>query len=239
MNLNHLCRRRTTYFSVMYVGVFALILVFYSNAFSQNDPLPKEIRELKMGDSSAGVIEKISKSGSYTKGEQGSQGRLKLNWLPSENPNFKDLTFTFTEKDRLCLIRFNLKDAEKDQIQALKRSFFDSQHFLWDEPLKMKVKDDSILLYIKESGPEAFFDFSNGKTGERAFELFNRAISVEDKPQKVRQEEPGSQKSDGSSSEAKEPQVDSAKPSQPEKKTDSVENSSSEKSDAQPKKESE
>ncbi len=224
--------------TIVYFVAFMAIIGFAPNAFSQSDPMPNEIKELKMGDSSAGVIKQISKSGTYSNEKSNDQGRPQLTWIPSDNANFKDLCFQFTEKDRLYLIRFNLKQAEKDQIQALKKSFFDSQKFLWDEPLKMKVKDNDILLYIKETGPDCFFDFFNRKTGERAFELFNRAVSVEDRPQKAPDQKPDNQKPDQSSVEGGESQTNDLKPDQ-EKGAVSEGQPVSEKIETQPKKESE
>ncbi|MBI5249795.1 MAG: hypothetical protein HY912_09885 [Desulfomonile tiedjei] len=142
-------------------------------------------------------------------------GRPKVIWIPSENPHYKDLLFQFTEKDRLYLIRFNIKQAEKDEIQALKKSFFDTQKFLWEEPLKMKHKDNDILLYIKESGPDCFFDFFNRKTGERSFELFNRAVSVEDRPPKAEEQKAENQSADESSSNGPTPEKLDAKSPEP------------------------
>ncbi len=161
-----------------------LSIVVNSHVFAQVEPLPKEIVGLNMGSSSEDLLKKISGSGSHSSEKLGQEDRTKITWSLPENPYYSDLAFHFTEKNRLFLIRFNLKPAEKEQIQALKKSFFDSQKFLWEDPMRMRVKDNDLFLYIKESGPECFFDFVNRKTGERGFELFNRAISVEDRPLK-------------------------------------------------------
>ncbi len=232
-------RYRAAIFSTtVYLVAFMAITGFAPNAFSQSDPMPNEIKELKMGDSSAGVIKRISKSGTYSNEKLNDQDRPRLTWIPSDNANFKDLSFQFTEKDRLYLIRFNLKQAEKDQIQALKKSFFDTQKFLWDEPLKLKVKDNDILLYIKEAGPDCFFDFFNRKTGERAFELFNRSVSVEDRPVKAPDQKSDDQKPGQSSVYERESQTQDLKPDQ-EKGAVSEGQPVSEEIEAQPKKESE
>jgi hypothetical protein len=149
------------------------------------EPLPKEIVGLDMGSSSEALLKKISGSGSHSSDKLGADDRTRITWSLPDNPYYADLAFHFTEKDRLFLIRFNLKPAEKEQIQALKKSFFDSQKFLWEDPLRLRVKDNDLFLYIKESGSDCFFDFVNRKTGERSFELFNRSISGEDRPVKA------------------------------------------------------
>jgi hypothetical protein len=212
---------------------------FVAMASGQSDPVPTEIRDLKMGSPSSVVIGKISPSGPYSTDKLPKEDeRTILTWKIPDNIHYKDVSFTFTEKDRLFLIRFNLKEGERDEIQALKKSFFDTQKFLWEDPLKLKVKDDDILLYIKDSGPDCFLDFSNKKTGERAFELFDRAISAEDRPQKPAQEKLDNQKAGETEGAAKEPEAQDAKPSEQEKASDSGKKSAAEKAEAKPQQES-
>jgi hypothetical protein len=220
--------------------VAALMTVgFVAMASSQSDPMPTEIRALKMGSPSSDVIGKITPSGSYSTDKLPKEDRTILTWKMPDNRHYKDVSFTFTEKDRLFLIRFNLKEGEKDEIQALKKSFFDTQKFLWEDPLKMKVKDNDILLYIKETGPDCFFDFSNKKTGERAFELFNRDISAEDRPPKAAQQNLENQKADETAGAAKEPKAEDVKPPEKEKAADSGEKPAAEKAEVKPQQESE
>jgi hypothetical protein len=217
--------------ALMSVGLVA-------TASSQSDPIPTEIRDLQMGSPSSVVIGKISPSGPYSADKLPREDRTILTWKIPDNPHYKDVSFTFTEKDRLFLIRFNLKEGERDEILALKKSFFDTQKFLWEDPLKLKVKDNDILLYIKESGPDCFFDFSNKKTGERAFELFNREISVEDRPVKEAQQDLDSQKADETAGAAKEPKIEEAQPSEKEKAAEAGEKPAAEKVEAKPQQES-
>lgn len=221
------------------VCVAALMTVgFVAMASSQSDPMPTEIRDLKMGSPSSEVIRMITPSGPYSTDKSPKEDRTILTWKIPDNPHYKDVSFNFTEKDRLFLIRFNLKEAEKDEIQSLKKSFFDTQKFQWAQPLKLKVKDNDILLYIKESGPDCFFDFFNKKTGERAFELFNREISVEDRPHKAAEQDVENQKADETAGAARGLQTEEAKPSEKEKAADSGEKPAVEKAEAKPQQES-
>lgn len=211
-------RLRAGIFSVtIYFAACAFFLGFVPSAFGQSDPIPNEIRGLKMGDTSAMVVEKISHSGSYKDEPNDNRGRPKLTWTLQQSPHYKDVTFQFTEKDRLFLIRFNLKEAEKDEIQGLKKSFFDTQKFLWENPLKLKVNENDILLYIKETGPECFLDFSNRKSGQRTFELFNRAISAEDRPAKSPEQKDGSKIGGEHPANGDESKTQEVNPSEPEK----------------------
>ena len=47
----------------------------------------------------------------------------------------------------------------------------------------MRIKGQDVLMYMPEKGEDnTFFEFTDVKTGEKWFELFNRDISFQDKP---------------------------------------------------------
>jgi hypothetical protein len=151
-------------------------------AAAQSDPIPEVVKKIQMGSSAATVIESIKGRGTYTTEELPKEHRSRLIWVGSESPYYKSISFTFTEKDRLYLVRFTLNDAAIPEYPNLKKAVFKDYDFSWDKPVKLKIKDQDISLYACEKGITLFFlEFADRKTHEKAFEIFDRAISASDR----------------------------------------------------------
>lgn len=168
------------------VGLAAMILVVLIPApsWSQN-PFPAKISGIKMGDSMASVIKMVKDSGSYEATPGDEIRRPSLRWNLPNNPYYKEMSFTFTEKNRLYLIHFDLKKISRSDLRAMKKWLFDKYGISWDDPWKLKSKGKDVLLYgPPEMGRVYYFEFSDPKTGEKAFELLDRITSAEDRPKK-------------------------------------------------------
>lgn len=153
-------------------------------AHAQSNPIPPEIRDLKMGSSTEAVIAKIKSVGSYTREEIKKENRSMLIWKRPDTPYYKDIEFQFTEKDRLYLIRFTLSDAARADYHSMKRTVFKDYDFSWERPQKHILPTREMLLYGPEKGMELFYiEFTDKKTHEKSFELFDRSISSTDRPE--------------------------------------------------------
>ncbi len=171
-----------------YVASFAaaclLLMMSLTSSFCLEEVLPPQVKDLKMGSSSAEVIDKIGSVGTYSKVIDPKDQRIKLTWqVPPNNPYYENLTFGFTEKDRLYVIRFSLRPELRQNFQPLKKAFFEKFRISSEDPMKFRIKGQEMLTYIpEEGGSHTFFEFTDIKTGEKSFELFDRAINAQDKP---------------------------------------------------------
>ena len=78
-----------------------------------------------------------------------------------------------------------MKNIPQRELRALKDPLFEKYGISWDDPWRLKVKDNDILLYGPPvMGDVYYFEFSNRKTGEKAMELLSRITSAEDRPAK-------------------------------------------------------
>jgi hypothetical protein len=139
-----------------------------------------------MGCSTSSVVAMINNSGTCTSMPVERENRTMLLW---EHPNliyYKGIEFQFTEKDRLYLIRFTLRDTARADYHSLKKIVFKDYDFSWDEPWKRILPDREMLLYGPEKGQDLYFiEFTNRKTHEKSFELFNREISATDRSEPI------------------------------------------------------
>ncbi|MDQ7784550.1 MAG: hypothetical protein RDU20_16825 [Desulfomonilaceae bacterium] len=171
-------------------GLAAAILVVAFPVVSwAQEPFPKKISGIKMGDSMSAVIDMVKDSGTYESTPGTEIQRPSLTWQLPNNPYYKQMSFKFTEKDRLYLIRFDLKNITRSDLRAMKKTLFDTYGISWDDPWKLKVKGQDVLLYgPPEMGRVYYFEFFEPKTGERAYELLERVMSAEDRPVKKKDE---------------------------------------------------
>ena len=167
-----------------------LIVAVTSTSCSRLDELlPPQIKDLKMGSSSAQVIDKIGSVGTHSKEVDPKDQTMKITWQATNSPYYQNLIFGFTEKDRLYVIRFSLRPELRHDFQHLKTAFFDKFRISSDVPMKMRVKGQEMLTYISEEGGNyTFFEFTDIRTGEKWFELFDRAIRAKDKPTRSEEE---------------------------------------------------
>ncbi len=145
------------------------------------NPLPKQIRDLKMGSNIDSLEKLIDKDGTFTVNSKSR--RPKLQWNLKNNSNYRDIEFQFTEKDRLYLIRFDLKDTRRDDFQTLKKAFFSIFDLSWDDPLRMRVEGSDMLLYAPnaQENDVFFLEFTDKLNGKKAIELFSKKISAQDR----------------------------------------------------------
>jgi hypothetical protein len=145
------------------------------------NPIPKQIQDLKMGSNIDSLEKLIDTDGTFTINSKSRRPRLQ--WNLKNNSHYQDIEFQFTEKNRLYLIRFNLKDARRDEFQALKKSFFSIFDLSWDDPLRMRVEGSDMLLYAPnaQEGDIFFLEFTDKLNGKKAIELFSKKISAQDK----------------------------------------------------------
>ena len=166
------------------------------------NPYPPEIRDIEMGASLSSVVDMIKGSGSYDIIPPSVKQRPALIWSLKNNPIYEKVTFRFTEKDRLFIIRLKLKKISRREIRAIEKEFFKKYGISWDNPLKLKTRTGDALNYGPPQMGEVYcFELTNRKTGRKALEFFDRVISSEDRPLKKKDDtvkgtatEPGQRK---------------------------------------------
>lgn len=168
------------------VTAIAVILLFALPVCSwAENPFPLKIRGIKMGVPMSSVVNMIKGSGTYEASPANEKVRPALTWVLPNNPYYKKVTFRFTEKDRLFIIRFDLKRISRRDLRGIKKSLFKKYGISWDNPHKLKTKTGDALNYgPPQMGNIYFFEFTNRKTGDKAIELFDRVTSSEDRPRK-------------------------------------------------------
>ncbi|MBI5570583.1 MAG: hypothetical protein HY914_11620 [Desulfomonile tiedjei] len=179
-----LCAGKSPMRGLLTVLILALVTTAGSVGltYAESSIMPDAIKAVRMGDSTQAVSDRIQGLGSLTKEPIIKENRSKIVWELPENPSYKNVTFQFTEKDRLYLIRFALTDAALTNYHAIKKNVFSEFDFSWEAPYKLRIKDDDIILYGPEKGMTLYYlEFTNRKTHEKIFELFNRPVSGEDR----------------------------------------------------------
>jgi hypothetical protein len=160
------------------------------------EAFPPQIKDVKMGSSMSSVTSMIKGRGSHEEKPLPMPQRKALVWTPQVSRYYNQIQFHFTEKDRLFLIRFNLKNISFQDLRALKKDLFEKYGISWDAPWSLQIKDNDVLLYgPPEQGRVYVFELSNPKTGEKSIELLDKVISKEDRPHapvvKAKEEEGG------------------------------------------------
>lgn len=172
-------------FSVMMMFAVTLTAwaVFVTPCLGLPQSVPGKIVDLNTGVSQAELMKKLGEDGKVTtEPSQDNRGPI-VTWNLTDSPYYENVSFRFTEKDRLFLIRFALKTSARDQYVALKEDFFGKYDFSPERPFRVRRKSEDILLYGPNSGATLFFlEFTNTKTGKKWYEVFNRTVSGEDRP---------------------------------------------------------
>jgi len=149
---------------------------------------------LNMGVSSSAVIDKIKSIGTHSLEPSPWDKRQKLIWRLPDNSDYDKVMFLFTEKDRLYLVRFMVRKEAWAEARNLKKGFFEKFGISSDNPVRTRIENQDILMYEGSKQNYKFFEYTNNKTGERAFELYDRQVSLEDKPKKEAENKSQSQK---------------------------------------------
>ncbi len=80
--------------------------------------------------------------------------------------------FLFTEKDRLYLVRFDVKKEAWSEVRNLKKALFERFGISSENPGRSRIKNQDVLVYEGLKPDYSFFEFTDTKTGEKAFELY-------------------------------------------------------------------
>jgi hypothetical protein len=168
--------------AVLVVAIAAVLVPWIPPSATAQEPFPPQIRDVKMGVPMAEVLAMVKGAGTHATKPLPLPDRNALVWHLPDNPNFRQVVFQFTEKDRLFLIRFDMKNVPFRDLRALKKDLFEKYGISWDSPWTMKIKENDAVLYGPPSmGNVYFFEITNPKTGEKALEIMDRAISGEDR----------------------------------------------------------
>jgi hypothetical protein len=187
MSLSELSPFNSLKFKTTTIVLATLVIVILAplKSLAQKDFLPPEIQDIELGISSSQVIDKIKNSGEHSTSDFPSRlpnaKRIKLTWPLANNMYYKQVEFEFTEKDRLYLLRFVLNDEMRWNVSSLKKQFFDKYNISWDDPGRMRMKNNDVILYIPDQGKSHFFEMRDVTTGQKSFELFDRKVSAEDR----------------------------------------------------------
>jgi len=170
-------------FKITAIVLATLVIVSLAplRSLAQKDFLPPEIQDIELGISSSQVIDKIKNSGEHSTSAHANGRRTILIWPLASNMYYKQVEFEFTEKDRLYLLRFVLNDEMRWNLSSLKKQFFDKYRISSDDPARMRMKNNDVILYIPDQGKWHFFEMRDVTTGQKSFELFDRNVSVEDR----------------------------------------------------------
>jgi hypothetical protein len=167
------------------LAAFVIVSLAPLMSLAQKDFLPPEIQDIELGISSSQVIDKIKNSGEHSTSDLPSRiptaKRMKLTWPLASNMYYKQVELEFTEKDRLYLARFLLNDELKWNLTSLKKQFLDKYGISPDDPGRMRMNNNDVILYIPDKGRCHFFEMRDVATGQKSFELFDRNISAEDR----------------------------------------------------------
>jgi len=182
LHKGHLTAGRNGTIAVLLPIVTVLLLAMPLWASAQ-EAFPPQIKDVKMGASMSSVISLIKGRGSHEEKPLPLPQRKALVWTPQVSRYYNQVQFHFTEKDRLFLLRFNLKNISFQELRALKKDLFEKYGISWDAPWSLQIKDNDVLLYgPPEAGRIYYFELSNPKTGDKSIELLDKIISQEDRP---------------------------------------------------------
>jgi hypothetical protein len=170
-------------FKTSTIVLAALVIVSLAplSSLAQKDFLPPEIQDLTLGMSSSEVLDKIKNSGEYAKSPVANGTRKKVTWPLSGNMYYKQVEFEFTEKDRLYLMRFILNAELRWNLTSLKKQFFEKYHISWEDPGRMRVRNNDVIVYVPDQGKLNFFELRDVTTGQKSFEVFDQFVSAQDR----------------------------------------------------------
>jgi hypothetical protein len=206
MSLNELSPFNPRKFKITTIVLATLLIVILAplRSLAQKDFLPPEIQDIELGISSSQVIDKIKNSGEHSTSTLANGKRTILVWPLASNMYYKQVEFEFTEKDRLYLLRFVLNDEMRWNLSSLKKQFFEKYRISWDDPGRMRVKDNDVILYIPDQGKWHFFEMREVTTGQISFELFDRNVSAQDRQPPKTDDSNAKQAGQGNSAPSKE-----------------------------------
>lgn len=148
---------------------------------AQQDFLPAELSDLKLGMNVQSILDHVAKSGLYAKTPVPGSQRTVVTWFPENNPYYQKLEFWFSEKGRLFMARFGLKDDSRWSASNVKKQFLDKYLGSWLDPKRFRMEPNDMIVYLPQDANKIeFFEVTNLKSGEKFFELFDKRIDTED-----------------------------------------------------------
>jgi hypothetical protein len=186
--------RRTRKFGGSLLCAAFILFVASKGALGSGEAALAPLDNLNMGISSSAVIDKIKSVGTNSLEPSPWDKRKKIIWRLPENSNYDSVMFLFTEKDRLYLVRFIVKKEAWSEARNLKKALFQQFGISSDAPARTKIKDQDILMHGGLKQDYSFFEYTDNKTGGKAFELYSGKVSQEDKPKKEAEDKSHSQK---------------------------------------------
>jgi hypothetical protein len=142
------------------------------------DPLPPELKTLKLGISPKEVEAMIKGSGEYTKASlKKRKTATGITWIPKKSRYYKKIVFQFAEDDRLYLVGFYTKSDMRWKLRPLRNGFISKFDIMPQRPSRMTVGGADMLSYTSTDHKLTLFDYRGVRTGENAFEIFSAGIS--------------------------------------------------------------
>ena len=165
----------------MIIGLFILGLA--SCGGEPEGFLPAPLTDLTPGESSKAILAKIGTVGKIDATEPNKFGRRKVTWKVPISPYFKRIEMEFTEKDRMYLARFVMKDEVRMDVKTVKQKLFDRYKISWEDPNHFSRGNTDVLVYAPELGsPYTAFEMTDTLGGEKSIEIFSTSISGADRP---------------------------------------------------------
>lgn len=169
-------------YSVLCLTIVLLAPACTGNVVPLENAFPPELENIQLGISSAAILAKINKVGKYTFGPIAEfENRKRINWLPPNSPHYTSISFDFTRKDRLYNIRFALRRDLQRKKSNLRKIFL-SRLGIEGNAVKVTRPGKELEIYANENSPVQFIEYMDLNDKQLYFEMFNRAISVADRP---------------------------------------------------------
>ncbi|MEW6351968.1 MAG: hypothetical protein AB1646_23200 [Thermodesulfobacteriota bacterium] len=175
-------RRKALWSRVVVLPALLCVLALANCGGNSAGLLPGPINDLDLGVSSSEILNKIGSVGKVAKTALPMPGRQAITWTVPVSPYFKRIGFEFTEKDRLYLARFVVKDEVRLDVKTIKQKLFDKYKVSWDEPNRFSRQNMDVLVYAPdEDGKYVVFEITDTVKGEKTLELFSTDISLTDR----------------------------------------------------------
>jgi hypothetical protein len=150
-------------------------------ADAQKDFLPAELQDLDLGLGIQSLLERVGKSGLYAQTPVPRSQRTVVTWFPEDSPYYQKVEFWFSEKGRLYMARFGLKDDSRWSSSSVKKQFLEKYLGSWLDPKRFRMEPNDMIVYIPQDPSKAqVLEVTNIHSGEKFFELFDSRIDAED-----------------------------------------------------------
>ncbi len=184
MNFRNL-RNYASVFLIVIAAIMCGVIAASGTSFGMDELIPASLKNLKMGASSSSILEMIKTVGTHSLEMSPWDKRKKVVWQIPDNRYYQNITFMFTEKDRLYLVRFTLTKEARSELRNVRQALIEQFGISSEEPGRFRIQDHDILAYESTKKEYTLLEFTDTNTSDRFFELYSRDISLEDKAKKV------------------------------------------------------